>query len=206
MPNPTTVTISIGGMADYATAGASQKLSVVRGLVDMYGAPYNPGRDFYRGIREAIDEGLVLGDDVRRVQAALADCYPKQRNNYEAIADGWQAWRGRKDLQRYADTTYWNEQGLTVRVSPRFVHRQLRRRDLIWPYFKSDELSRDGAQAAIRLMELTCPGEAGTPAVLDVRRGRLHRPRRRDRDYDTWLRCEVAGLMQMYESLSRGAA
>lgn len=205
MSEPKIVTITLGGMADYVTASASQKLGVVRGLVDMYGAPYNRARDFYCDIREAIDEGLVLGDDGRRVQGAVADCSSRQRKSYEAVADGWQAWRGRKNLQRYADTRHWHEQGLIVRVSPRFVHRQLRRRDLIWPYFKADELSREGAQAAIRLMELTCPADVGTPAVLDVRRGRLHRPQRRDRDYDTWLRGEVAGLLRMYESLSRAA-
>lgn len=205
MSEATTVMISVGGLADFLTAASSQKLTVVRGLVDMYGAPYNPGRDFYRGIRESIDEGLVLGEDVRRVQAAVTDCYPNQRKSYQDVATGWQEWRGRKNLERYANTTYWHEQGLAVRVSPRFVHRQLRRRDLIWPYFKGDELSRDGAQAAIRLMQLTCPADAGSPAVLDVRRGRLHRPQRLDRDYDTWLRGEVAGLLRMYESLSKAA-
>ncbi|MGB0972133.1 MAG: hypothetical protein ACPGVG_14415 [Mycobacterium sp.] len=205
MSDPTVVTISIGGMADYVTASSSQKLSVVIGLVDMYGTPYNRGRDFYRGVRKAIDDGLVLGQDVRRVREALDTCLPGQRKSYEAVADGWQTWRGRKDLQRYAETTYRHEQGLKVRVSPRFVHRQLRRRDLIWPYFKGAELSRDGAQTAIRLMELACPADAGTAAVLDVRRGQLHRPRRRDRDYDTWLRSEVTGMLRMYETLARAA-
>jgi hypothetical protein len=205
MTGSTTVTISLGGLADFLTAGSSQKIGVVRTLVDLYAAPYNPGRDFYGKIRDAIDHGIIHGDDLRRVSEAVDDCHPKRRNNYEAVAQGWQGWRRRKELERFADTKYWHEQGLAVRVSPRFVHRQRRSVDLIWPYFKGEELSRDAAQAAIRIMELACPPDAGRPAVLDVRRGQIHQPRRRDRDYDSWLRGEVSGLLRMYESIRRAA-
>ncbi len=84
-----------------------------------------------------------------------------------------------------------------MRVAPRFVYRQRLTRDLIWPYFKDNELSRDAAQLAIRIVELTCPADKGRPSALEVHRGRLHHPRRSDRDYDTWLRGEISGLLRM---------
>jgi hypothetical protein len=199
------VAISLGGIADFVTAGSSQKLAVVRGLVDLYSSPYHPSRDFYGDIRQAIDDGILLGDDRDRVNAAVAECNVKRRDHYEAVASGWRGWRGRKNLERFADTSYWHEQQLAVRVSPRFVWRQTLNRDLVWPYFKDDELTRDGAQAAIRIMEMACPSEAGRPAILDVRRGRLHRARRRDRDYDILLRGQVSALLQMYEALRPAA-
>jgi hypothetical protein len=199
------VTISLGGIADFVTAGSSQKLAVVRGLVDLYSADYHPSRDFYGDIRQAIDDGIILGDDRQRVTAAATECHSKRRAHYESVAAGWLGWRGRKNLERFADTAYWREQELTVRVSPRFRWRQTLNRDLVWPYFKDDELSRDAAQAAIRIMELACPAEAGRPAVLDVRRGRLHRGRRRDRDYDVLLRGQISALLRMYEALRPAA-
>lgn len=205
MTDPTAVTISIGGLADFVTAGSSQKLAVVRGLVDLYGSPYHPSRDFYGDIRQAIDDGIVKNDDRRRVDAVVAECNPRRRGHYQAVADGWHSWHGRKNLERFVDTSHWHEQQLSVRVSPRFVWRRTLNQDVVWPYFKEAELSRDAAQAAIRIMELACPTDAGQPAVLDVRRGRLHRARRRDRDYDVLLRAEVSALLGMYASLRPAA-
>jgi hypothetical protein len=206
MTDSSPITISLGGIADFLTAGASQKIAVVRRLVDMYDAPYHPSRDFYRGIREAIDDGIMFDDDDVRVPRAVADSHPNRRDHYSAVAQGWRDWRRRKNIERFADTKYWNEQGLVVRVSPRLVHRQRYTHDLIWPYFKDGELSRDAAQATIRIMELTCSTDGHRPSALDVRRGRLHHPRRRDRDYDTWLRAEVSGLLRMYNALRNAAA
>lgn len=75
--------------------------------------------------------------------------------------------------------------------------------DVVWTWLKERELSRDAANAALRLlktrMDDLCPG--GTPVVVDVRRGVEVRPARRGwrTNYDAWLRSEAAGTAALWD-------
>jgi hypothetical protein len=193
--------ITLGGFIDFASAGASRRIAVVEDVADIQLAPYERGRDFYAGIREAITYGIANRDDLRRVQRAVAQCPQRRREHYDAVASGWSSWRQGKDLAVFSQPERWAEQGLAVRVSPKFTWRQRRNTDLVWPYFKDAELSGDATQAAIRILELTFPAEFGRPAVLDVRRGRIHHSRRRRSNFDAWLTGEVSAFLAMLASI-----
>lgn len=193
---------------DFVTARASQRITVVRSIAETYAEDYTRGPDFYREAREALREGIIRGDDVRRLHdAAASHVGDNKRDSYQAVAAGWEQWRQRKTLSVFATTEKWREQQLHVNVSPAFTWRQGDRSRLIVPYYKGEELGTDAAQAATRIVELTFGTEHGLPAVLDIRRARLHQARqRRSRDYDAWLSGEVSAFLRMLRSIARPAA
>jgi hypothetical protein len=202
MTEPIRASITLGGFIDFASASASKRVAAVQDVADIQLARYDRGRDFYAGVREAITFGIANGDDLRRMRRAVDECTPRRRENYQAVAEGWESWRRGKNLSVFSQPLYWQEQSLQVRVSPKFTWRQRGATDVIIPYFKDAELSGDATQAAIRIMELTFPPESGRPALLDVRRGRVYRRRRRSNNFDTWLTGEVSAFLAMLGSIT----
>lgn len=205
MTRPVGTTITLGGFIDFASAGASKRVSAVQNVAAMQLAPYERSRDFYVGVREAITLGIANGDDLGRMRRAVDDCTWRRRESYEAVARGWESWRPRKSLEVFSQPLRWEEQGLAVRVSPKFRWQQRRQSDLVWPYFKADELTGDAVQAAIRIIEMTFPASFGRPAVLDVRRGQLHRRRRRSNNFDAWLAGEASAFLAILASITNAA-
>jgi hypothetical protein len=87
-------------------------------------------------------------------------------------------------------------------VSPQFIWHDKKDSFVVWPYLKGPELSRDGIQAAIRLIEMTHPDTGQQPAMLDVRRGTIHRAaKRRRKGFDAWLTSEAAAFISLLESI-----
>ena len=195
--------ISLGGFVEFTSSMSSGRITAVQNVIANEFGSYDPSHDFYRQFRVAITDGVVNGDDELRVRRAVDTCAPKRRPHYESLATGWNRWRRRKTLEVFSQPSLWHDSGLDVRVSPQFIFHAKRETFLVWPYFKDAELSRDGIQAAIRLMELTHPEVDADPAVLDVRRGKLYqapkRPRRKG--FDAWLSGEAAAFLAMVSSI-----
>lgn len=206
MADPIDIKISLVSFMDFVTATASQRITVVRAIADMYSDDYQRGPDFYRDAREALREGLLRSDDVQRLHDTANHSAENKQKSYRAISAGWEQWRRKKTLTVFADTTRWQEQQLEVRVSPAFTWQHRSGNRLIVPYYKGLELSPDAAQAATRIVELKFGTQDARAAVLDVRRGQLHEARkRRSRDYDAWLAGEVSAFLQMFRSIGRAA-
>jgi hypothetical protein len=202
MTESTTPSISLGGFVEFASATASGRITAVQNAIANEFGRYDPSHDFYRQIRLAITEGIANGDDSLRVRRAIDECTPRRRSHYETVGGGWNRWRRGKDLKIFSRSIPWGTGGLEVRVAPQFVWQQKRESHLVWPYFKDAELSRDGIQAAIRLIEITHPDSECRPAVLDVRRGAIHNAaRRRRRGFDAWLTGEAAAFISMLDSI-----
>jgi hypothetical protein len=202
---PINTLITLGGFIDFASAGASRRVSAVQDVAAMQLVPYERSHDFYVGVREAITMGVANGDDLVRMHRAVEDCHWRRRESYDAVARGWESWRSRKNLEVFSQPLQWEEQTLAVRVSPKFRWRERRQSHLVWPYFKADELTGDAIQAAIRIMELTFPSSLGRPAVLDVRRGQLHHGRRRSNNFDAWLTGEASAFLAILASITNAA-
>lgn len=199
--------ISLSGFVEFASSISSGRITAVQNVIANESGSYEPSHDFYRQIRVAITDGIANCDDELRVRRAVDKCTPKRRPHYHALAAGWNSWRRGKDLEIFSQPLLWSASGLSVRVSPQFIFHGKRQNFLVWPHFKDAELSRDGIQAAIRLMELTHRDVDADPAVLDVRRGKLHqapkRPRRKV--FDAWLSGEAAAFLAMVDSIRSAA-
>jgi hypothetical protein len=202
MTTPNVPRIGLGGFVEFASATASARITAVQNVISNDFGGYDPSHDFYRQFRTAISEGIANGDDPLRVRRAVEEVSPRRRAHYEALASGWTGWRRNKDLAVFSQPRDWPSAGLDVRVSPQFTWRHRNDSYLVWPYLKGPELSRDGIQAAIRLVELTHPDSGRQPALLDVRRGRIyHAAKRRRRGFDAWLRSEAAAFISLLESI-----
>lgn len=205
MTDPINTSITLGGFVDFITAGASKRVTAVRDVADMQLSDYERSHDFYAGVRDAIILGVGNGDDEQRMRHAVDDCNPRRREHYEAVAQGWSIWRQGKTLGVFSQPLEWQQQGLEVRVSPKFTWREKRQSHLVWPYFKADELTGDATQAAIRIMEMLYPESFGRPAVLDVRRGQLHHRRGRSNKIDAWLAGEASAFLTILASITDAA-
>ncbi|MEH3138798.1 MAG: hypothetical protein PGN37_01200 [Mycobacterium kyogaense] len=193
--------ISLGGFVEFASAMSSGRIIAVQNVIANEFGDYEPSHDFYRQFRKAIGEGIANGNDDVRVRQAVTACNPKRRDHYEALAAGWMGWRRGKRLEVFSQPREWHNVGLEVRVSPQFIWHDRKDSYLVWPYLKGPVPSRDGIQAAIRLIETTHQDSRLTPAVLDVRRGKLHKATRRRRGFDAWLTSEAAAFISLLESI-----
>jgi hypothetical protein len=194
--------IGLGGFAEFASAMSSGRITAVQNVIANGIGDYEPSHDFYRQFRNAIAEGIANGNDEIQVRRAVDDCTPRRRSHYEALADGWSRWRRGKNLEVFSQPREWHSAGLDVRVSPQFIWRHRRDSYLVWPYLKDPELTRDGVQAAIRLIEMTHPDAGHQPALLDVRRGVVHHAaKRRRKGFDAWLTSEAAAFISLLESI-----
>jgi hypothetical protein len=204
--NSAEVEIRLGGFVDFVCARSTRRIAAVADVVSTYAESYAPERDFYGPMRRALLDGVVNGDDIRRTHDVCGSCSAKKREHYRALADGWQRWRKGKDLIVNPRGEDWCQQGLVVRVAPPIIVRSKNHRDLVWLYYKEPELTSDAARIANRIIQLSIPSEIGRPAVLDVRRAKLHRMcSRLPKGFDALLNAEVSAFSSMYEALSRSA-
>lgn len=202
MANTGTPSISLGGFVEFASAMSSGRITAVQNVIANEFGGYEPSHDFYRQFRTAIAEGIANSNDDVRVRQAVDECNPKRRTHYDALANGWSRWRRGKSLEVFSQPREWHSDGLDVRVSPQFIWRDRKTSYIVWPYLKDPELSRDGIQAAIRLIEMTHADSDHQSALLDVRRGTIHRaPKRRRRGFDAWLTSEAVAFISLLESI-----
>lgn len=180
---------------------SSGRINAVQNVIANEFGRYVPSHDFYRQFRKAIADGIANGDDDLRVQRAADECHIRRRSHYEALATGWNRWRRGKSLEVFSQPREWHSDGLDVRVSPQFVWRKNGDSYLVWPYFKEPELSRDGIQTALRLIEITYADAEHGPALLDVRRGVIRHTARRRKGFDAWLTSEAVAFISLLESI-----
>ncbi|MCF6385360.1 hypothetical protein L2K20_00135 [Mycobacterium sp. MBM] len=194
--------ITLGGFVEFASAMSSGRITAVQNVIANESGDYDPSHDFYRQFRIAVAEGIANRNDEIRVRQAVEQCTPKRRKHYEALASGWIRWRRGKDLEIFSQPREWHCDGLDVRVSPQFVWRKKGDTYLVWSYFKDAELTRDGIQSAIRLIEMTHADSGHQVALLDVRRGNIHHAaKRRRKGFDAWLTSEAAAFISLLGSI-----
>lgn len=201
MADPSTPKIGLGGFVEFASAMSSGRITAVQNVVANEFGGYEPSHDFYRQFRIALAEGIANGNDELRVRRAVDECTERRRSHYEALATGWSRWRRGKNLEVFSQPREWHSSGLDVRVSPQFIWRDRKTDYVVWPYLKDPELSRDGIQAAIRLIEMTHPDSGFQPALLDIRRGKVFRSAKRRKGFDGWLTSEAAAFMSLLNSI-----
>ena len=202
MSDMSAVEIRLGGFVDFVCARSTGRIAAVADVVSMYAEPYAPERDFYGPMRRALLDGIANGDDLRRTSEICETCSPKKREHYRALADGWRRWRKGKEVVISPRGEDWCPQDLVVRVAPPLILRSRNRRDLVWLYYKERELTSDAARIANRIIQLSIPADIGQPAVLDVRRPKLHRiGARLPRGFDALLSAEVTAFLSLYDEL-----
>jgi len=96
----------------------------------------------------------------------------------------------------------WSGTEFDVRVRPLAILDDRRVTRHVAFYLKQQPLTKDAANAMLRLLTLT---EAGDYAVLDVRRGRFFKPVKTARGFDAWLEGQAQSFATMWRHLREAA-
>jgi len=166
-----------------------------------YGQDYSPQRDFYKALREAIEESFEAGwssSELKKKLAKVTD--PKKRKNYEACRKGLTKWAGSKSfISHPKQRASWKSGDLTVKVNPELDLSINGTRHLIKLYFKGEALSKARIDVILELLE--SGANRPTPAVLDVRRSKLYIPTVERPGLGALLQAEAAAFSSLWQSV-----
>ncbi|MBM7771355.1 rhodanese-related sulfurtransferase [Actinokineospora baliensis] len=204
------VVTSATAFAEYAAGGRARRTEIVVSAHEREGVPDHYGRIFYQAILAAIDvaaraedPAAVLADVVAEAETAGVSGQPRA---YEEVAAGFLAWWRKAKLTAVdCGATILRVDGLELTVAP---HLAVRGRSgglqVVLFHLKEAPLTRDGANAALRLLAVCAadllPG--AEPLVVDVRRAREYRLSRGTNldNLDAWLAAEAAAYTAHWHS------
>lgn len=157
------------------------------------------GFDYWLPLREAIIKLHRQNAVPSTLSNVLDDLDKRKLDNYRECITGYKQWLKRKRLNPFPgrQRSTWSSAGLTVGVKPELILERGHERLAVKLYFSRPPLSRVRLQIYYYLVHRVA-GTSMRPAVLDVRRGKLHvgNPRT-SRDVDIALSSE-ASLFHTY--------
>lgn len=193
--------VSLTTFVDFATAVGSTRLTKVRRAKSSYGEDYAPQKDFYKALREAIEDTFETGwssADLKKKLSNISD--PKKQKNYEACRKGINKWAGNKTFVSHPKKgDSWKSGELTVKVNPELDLSINGSRHLVKLYFKGEALSKPRIDVILHL--LGNGAGAATPAVLDVRRSKLYVPTVTRPGLGALLKAEAAAFSSLWQSV-----
>jgi hypothetical protein len=194
------ISISILDFAKFVNAtSASARVSIVAQAKD----PYDPSHDFYKGLREAIVRGQVLGDPRVQLQEAIARARdPRRQNAYQLCGTEYLKFVSRRTVEWVAKPKgwTWHEGEVEVRVNPEAIFSVRGRDYLLKMWFSKKPLGQQGRRAVAHL--LAEGAKAGQqPGLLDVRHGAISPPLAVQSQTDLFLRVEADALASMWRRI-----
>lgn len=168
--------ISLPTFVDFVCASGVAKITKVRTARDRYGAPYQPATDYYKGLRETLTDVIRNGTGSPGLKGFVSSVHEKKVQHYKACVAGFRRFLRRHSVAHAGDVApiYWSHAGLDVKVNPELLVTVDGTPTVIKLYFKEDPLSTQRIQTILQLLHET-HGKIAVAAVLDVRRGVLHR-------------------------------
>jgi hypothetical protein len=194
--------VSMTTFVDFVTASGTARLTRVRQAKAQYGCEYDPRADYYKPLRERLVQTLKDGWSAKALRQQLASVSDgKKQANYETCRRGFTAWAGRKQLSLGdARRGVWKSGGLAVAVNPELALEINGAPHIVKLYFKADPLSQQRANIVLELLREAVAADV-TPAVLDVRRGKLFTPTVTVPGIDAFLASEAAAFSTLWDQL-----
>ena len=176
------IEISMTTFVDFVLASGTSRLTIVRNAKATYQIRYDPARDFYRPLREAIIEM----HQSQRPRESLDDLLltlkdAKKTELFRECIEAYKRWCGRKQFKWVrAYSTDWQSGELVVRVNPELGMRVNGSPNVVKLYFKSETPSKRRLETMFHLLRSSFPKDldGSMPGILDVRRGSLFSPTR----------------------------
>lgn len=202
------VQIGLAAFLDYTRSNTRGCVNLVKAQRTMYLDPDRRASAFYGPFRAALRRAVNSPDPERVLTRTVAKARPVQRSHFEALRAGFLQWWGKTRATGVPISSgRWQCGQLTINI-PNQGCLGLRyrngRTELVLPYLKEPELTAEDAYPALRILELESdemlPGAA--PAVLDVRRGKLHKLRKNTNrgDLDAYLEAEAAKYLVHWQA------
>jgi hypothetical protein len=197
IPNVTLTTF-----VDFVSAAGTARITKARAAKAYYEQGYSPQRDFYKPLRDRIEDCFENGwnaADLKDLLKEITDL--KKVDNYEECRRGLTKWVGRKTIRTLPTRReVWTSGGLEVAVNPE-LHADINgSTHLIKLYFKADALSKQKADLILHLLSRRAP--AGTTVgVLDVRRSTLFVPTIVVPGLDALLAAEALAMVTLWNAI-----
>ena len=205
--------ITMTTFVDFVVAGSgTPKLTAVKNAKARYERGYDPTEDFYKLLRKCIAETARQNskgsETLDTVRSTLVKLDRRKLNAYQECGEGYKRWRGRKDIIwdkdfNPQDSTEWSHDRLVVRVKPEIGLLLKGLPYIVKLYFKAPQLSQLRLETMYYLLkQYQYRGDGNFHVgILELRRGRLHVPKRNIPDIAYLLAGEAAAFQAMWESL-----
>lgn len=193
---------------DYVLTPGGRRITLVRQQINQLAVEYNPGRDFYRPVNLAIEEGIKFRTGTTPLDGAVQSARDIAARHFKAIADGVAPFvrRAQKADLTKVGRWGWRQPSVTIRINPDFALRYPGGEvQIVKLYLKEHQLDRFHADALLRLIEYALPhlGTAGTPVVVEARRGKIWKPNpKANARLDEFLRSEALSFGSLWQDLS----
>jgi hypothetical protein len=197
--------ISLTDLVDIASKSGTLKVTKIRQI--KHRGVYDPSTDFYKRIRDYIEETHRLGNNKNYLDLIITGLTDtKKINSYPLIVTGYKKWWGNKTLVWFdpPKTPYTNF-GIDVSVNPElglFINGQPH---LIKLYFKSDPLRKVNTEIITHLMSTCCSplcqSQNTKMSILDVRRAKLISPNVPKPNINAMLNAELAYVAALWPSV-----
>lgn len=142
----------------------------------MYQQGYDPRRDYWRKLRDAIVDMHENARDKSVLDQVLQGLDSKKDIHYRTCVASYKRWVGRKSLVWIGTHAHvWQSGNISVRVNPELGLAINGVEHLVKLYFKSEALSRHRVDVLLLLLSSAATGRysQAKPAVLDVHNGSL---------------------------------
>lgn len=198
--------ISLSQFVDFATKTPEQQLTVVRTIRRQHEQGYDVPGDLYKQFKDCVIRMHERRQDKSVLDAMLADqSEPARVQHYPSLVTGYKRFLGRKALTWFSPLRGgWSYSELFVRTSPELGLEWNGQRRLIKLYLKQDEdLNKRRAEIVNHLMRLAMleGDDLIIPAVLDVRKAKLHEAGKSDHEQTILLQAQARAFVELYRKL-----
>lgn len=200
--------VSLNGFARFVSAKSSGRLDCVREQISLYGNSYRAS-SFYGDFVGALVAGRRSGADELALQRCVVDADERRRSHYATLRRHWLAMPQLHLPLATAGRAQWESEDLTVTIAPELALLRSGSPLVVKLWLYKDPPPIDSIYAMHWLMEKhldqLCRGSV--PAVLDLRREKLHERGKRPfkRGYEQLLRSEAASMALLWSSLAESA-
>jgi len=179
---------------DYLFATGASRVEYVRSAKMQHNTPYDPAKDYYKKLREGIEnleKGKILTQDLNNI---AANAHAKKQAHYKAMVDKYLAWRGNSVTGWVKPpSAIWMFQALSVTINPELGLDIQGVKYAIKLYMRKDPVPAKKLPIVLNLMtDGLKPNNNYTCALLDVRAGVLHSLAKPDPNILLLLQAEAA--------------
>ena len=201
-----TISISLTQFSSFATKPGPQQLTVVRTIRKQHEEGYEVPQDIYKQFRDGLKRMHRDGKPKSFLDEVVSRQTESSRmKHYPILATGYKKFLGRKTVDwMESPQGVWQFDELRVNIRPE-ISLLLNEEPLAIKLWLNDDnsLNKRRAEIITHMMEQaipTCEEELGA-CVLDVRRGKLFRSGKSDKEQSALLRSQARAFISLYREI-----
>lgn len=188
-------------------AGATTPSDEIR-VVEEAREDYEAAHDYWKQLREAIEEGIRTGNLEKAVDKAIRTASSRKSALYEDVGHRFLEWVRKNDVSFVGKlpAKKWEIGGLTVQVNPELVSEIGGARVVTKLWFREEKLNYRCRSVFLSLMNQTYGRDRGPYGVLEVRSGKLRLKGTDIKRVDAYLASKAAAFVTLWNYLDQSAA